>query len=211
VVVGVGIQRFAGRAGEDPVTVGPELPRPSSFLVLRSSVVAEQRDKLIGQSDGTFSRATLGLTDQKIHPDFLRAEAGVSPALVAASVFVDRPESRPFHSQLFGVEINVSPAKRQRLTLPQSERQRDGPPCTVPVLFGLGHDPLCILDRVRLNFLVAQARTLRDLGDIALHMSAPQCLPQCNSPFGEPGEPSRVYCRPSSSAGKTSPGVRVLA
>jgi hypothetical protein len=146
VVVGVRNERLAGRAGEHPALLPPELARLLAFPLLLCPVGTEQRYELWWQSDR--APAGLGLHFARSCPRdlALRAVAGLLTAGAVAAVRVLWPQPRAADAKDAVVQVHILPAQTQRLPLPQSQRQGQSPPGAVALPTGHIQQPLDLIN-----------------------------------------------------------------
>jgi len=95
VVVGVGVERFAGRRGRDIAPLHSQVAGEAALAVLLLAVLEEELHQLVGDADGPTSGAGLGVLGLPPDVDLLRAVPGLAPAAVAASVLAPGPRSAP--------------------------------------------------------------------------------------------------------------------
>ena len=178
VVVGVRVERLAGRGGEHPAFLVPLLPCLLPFPILLGLVRAEQLDELGRQPDRAAARPGLNPAGGRAGADTLRASSRGPAAAAAAAVLVLGPQPRTADAQDAVIEVYVLPPQTQCLPLPQAQRQGQGPPGAVAPSAGYVQQALDLLDAVRLDFLFLQLRRLGQQHRVASQVGSPDSLVQ---------------------------------
>ncbi|GHH83034.1 hypothetical protein GCM10017771_08830 [Streptomyces capitiformicae] len=148
---GVPLARAVG-TGRDP------------FPLLLLPVLAEELDQRIRQADRPPSGAGLGRLVLAADLLMLRAVADLPPArVVSAAVRVLGPEPVIAGTDVPRVQVDDLPVQPEGLPFPEPERQGDDPARAVAELGRLDEQAMHLLDRVRLDVLLFEPRSLGDL------------------------------------------------
>ena len=164
------------------VTVVPGRPNRHALLELSRPVSLERRYQLRGKRDR--APALVGFQLSKAEPatGSFRARPSVSCAarlaVVAVAAFPTdvrittamspcQALKLPANRQRSSVKIHVFPAKPERFSLPQSERERDAPPRAITALGDQIDDPLRFVQGERLDFVLRDRWGINQGGDIS--------------------------------------------